>query len=221
MPSSTTENYLKTICHLTERNPDDSLVRLGELANEMGVTAGTVTTMIRGLDKKGLVHYKLRSGVKLTEKGRKQALQVLRRHRIIESFLVDVMKMDWSEVHEDAEALEHVVSDRFLDRMDEMLGYPSTDPHGDPIPASGADLPANACSLLNEMHAGQYEISRVDDQDPAFLDWIAKNQLRPGQTFELQKIDAVTGIFLLQIPEQSSPLPVSAEIAKRIRVVAI
>ena len=107
--SSTTENYLKTICQLAERHPNDPLVRLGELATEMGVTAGTITTMIRGLDTKGLVHYKLRSGVKLTDKGRTQALQVVRRHRIIESFLVDVMKMDWSEVHEDAEALDCVV----------------------------------------------------------------------------------------------------------------
>ncbi|WFB37705.1 metal-dependent transcriptional regulator [Kiritimatiellota bacterium B12222] len=216
--SFTTENYLKTICQMTERHPDQPLVRLGELAEEVGVTPGTITTMIRGLDKKGLVNYVARSGVELTASGRKEALRIIRRHRIIESFLVEIMHMDWSEVHEDAEALEHVVSDRFLDRMDEMLGFPEKDPHGDPIPASGADLPTHKNALLCDVAPGKYEICRVEDQDPAFLEWIAESQLRPGQNFELHHVDPITGILSLKIPSLSETLPLSTEIAGRIRV---
>jgi len=216
--SITTENYLKAICQLTERHPENPLVRLGELATELSVTPGTITTMIRGLDEKGLVTYKARSGVKLTVKGRTQALYILRRHRIIESFLVEIMKMDWAEVHEDAEAMEHVISDRFLDRMDEMLGYPSRDPHGDPIPASGADLPTTKSVPLNTVAPGEYEVCRVDDQESRFLDWIAENRLRPGQPVSVLHIDQMSGVVHLKIPERESQLPVSLEIAKQIRV---
>lgn len=221
MSSSTTENYLKTICQLAERHPDDPLVRLGDLAAELGVTAGTITTMIRGLDEKGLVIYKSRSGVRLTPKGRKEALRVLRRHRLIESFLVDIMKMDWSEVHEDAEALEHVVSDRFLERMDEMLGFPRTDPHGDPIPASGSDLPVNESFLLSDAGPGSYEVSRVDDQEPKFLAWLAEAQLRPGQVFTLYEIDPVSEVITLKIPGKRSGLPVSLTLAAKIRILPV
>ncbi|MDF3128075.1 metal-dependent transcriptional regulator [Kiritimatiellaeota bacterium B1221] len=216
--SFTTENYLKTIYQLTERHPATPLVRLGELAEELGVTPGTITTMIRGFDQKGLVIYKARTGVKLTKKGRDQALQVVRRHRIIESFLVEVMKMDWAEVHEDAEALEHVVSDNFLARMDEMLGFPSTDPHGDPIPSSTSELPTREHPPLCEVPPGAYKVQRVDDQEPVFLDWISENHLRPGQPFELQKVDSVTGIFTLKVSEKKAPLLLSTDIAGRIRV---
>jgi DtxR family transcriptional regulator, Mn-dependent transcriptional regulator len=221
MSSPTTENYLKAICQLAERHSESPLVRLGDLAEELGVTAGTITTMIRGLDDKGLVNYQARSGVKLTPKGRREALRVLRRHRLIECFLVDIMKMDWSEVHEDAEALEHVVSDRFLDRMDEMLGFPSTDPHGDPIPASGSELPLNEAPLLSEAETGTYEVTRVDDQEPKFLEWLAEAQLRPGQTFTLQTIDDVSGILTLKIPGKKATLPVSLSIGNKIRVLPV
>ncbi|MGA0333591.1 MAG: metal-dependent transcriptional regulator, partial [Kiritimatiellia bacterium] len=181
--------------------------------------AGTITTMIRGLHAKGLVDYKVRSGVKLTPKGRRAALHVLRRHRLIESFLVEIMHMDWSEVHEDAEALEHVVSDRFLARMDEMLGFPSTDPHGDPIPASGSELPANDAPLLSEAEPGVYEVSRVDDQAADFLDWLSGAKLKPGQPFTLQKIDPVAGVFTLKVPGTRALLPVSQTIAAKIRII--
>lgn len=218
MSNTATENYLKAIFQLTEKHPEDDLVRLGELAEDLNVTPGTITTMIRGLDKKGLVIYLARSGVKLTAKGQQQALEVLRRHRIIESFLVDVMKMDWAEVHEDAEALEHVVSDRFLQRMDEMLGHPSTDPHGDPIPSFGAELPQSKATSLYQAPPGCYTISRVEDQEPDFLDWIAENNLRPGQQVELVRVEHITGIHSLRIPDTEAPLPLPEEIAKKIRV---
>lgn len=216
--SITTENYLKTIFQLLERHPENSLVRLGELASEAGVTPGTITTMIRGLDEKGLVKYKARAGVKLTEEGRQLALRIIRRHRVIESFLVNIMKMDWGEVHEDAEALEHVVSDRFLNKMDEMLGYPERDPHGDPIPASGADIPALDSLPLSKVTPGAYTVCRVDDQESQFLDWISEKQLRPRQPLTLKSIDQVSGVLTILVPGNKNTLPVSLEIAKKIRV---
>jgi DtxR family Mn-dependent transcriptional regulator len=135
MPSITTENYLKTILQLRDKHPERDLVNLGELAQELGLTAGTITTMAKRLAKDGYLDYHIRSGVCLTETGQQEALKVVRRHRLIELFLVEKLKIDWSEVHEDAEALEHAVSDRVLDRIDAMMHYPEVDPHGAPIPS--------------------------------------------------------------------------------------
>src|SRR5215207_10579847 len=133
LPSSTVENYLKAIflgeSHLTD---GDRLLPMGQLASSLGVAPGTATTMVKALAESGLVEYEPYNGVRLSQAGSKLAATVLRRHRLVELFLVQVMGMRWDEVHDDAEHLEHVVSDRLLDRIDEMLGHPETDPHGDP-----------------------------------------------------------------------------------------
>src|SRR6187401_478306 len=135
LPSSTVENYLKAIyvgeTHLVG---GQKLVPMGQLAGALGIAPGTATTMVKALAESGLVTYEPYNGVRLTSAGEKLAALVLRRHRLIELFLVQVMGLRWDEVHEDAEQLEHVVSERLVDRMDEMLGRPEVDPHGDPIP---------------------------------------------------------------------------------------
>ncbi len=107
---------------------------MGQLASALGVVPGTATTMVKTLAESGLVHYEPYMGVRLTPAGEKLAALVLRRHRLIELFLVKVLGMNWSEVHDEAERLEHAVSERLIDRIDDMLGRPSVDPHGDPIP---------------------------------------------------------------------------------------
>src|SRR5262245_66377076 len=107
---------------------------MGQLAASLGVTPGTATAMVKTLAESGLVKYEPYSGVALSKAGRKLAARVLRRHRLVELFLVQVMGLPWEEVHDEAELLEHVVSERLIDRMDEMLGRPEVDPHGDPIP---------------------------------------------------------------------------------------
>src|SRR5881397_3558637 len=135
LPSSTVENYLKAIhqgqsaLHAGER-----LVPMGSVAAAVGVTPGTATTMVKALAESGLAEYEPYSGVRLTTAGEKLAGLVLRRHRLVELFLVQVMGMSWAEVHEEAEQLEHVVSERLIERIDKMLGHPTHDPHGDPIP---------------------------------------------------------------------------------------
>src|SRR3954452_7964061 len=133
MPTSTVENYVKQL-YLEQQRAPEQLVSMGKLATAMGVVPGTATTMMKALADSGLVAYEPRGGVRLTRGGEQLAAHVLRRHRLIELFLVQVMGMDWSEVHPEAEELEHAVSDRLIARMDEMLGSPSVDPHGDPIP---------------------------------------------------------------------------------------
>src|SRR6187200_2537401 len=141
LPSSTVENYLKAIYQAQTGLPRvDALVPMGQLASALGVTPGTATTMVKALAESGLVRYEPYAGVRLSAAGEKIAARVLRRHRLIELFLGKVMGMSWTEVHEEAEHLEHAVSDRLIERIDEMLGRPSVDPHGDPIPGPEGTL---------------------------------------------------------------------------------
>ena len=141
LPSSTVENYLKTI-YLGSASAGSArrLLAMGQLASALGITPGTATTMVKTLAESGLVKYEPYTGVALTRAGEKLAALVLRRHRLVELFLVQVMGLRWDEVHEEAELLEHVVSDRLIDRMDEMLGRPEVDPHGDPIPRADGSI---------------------------------------------------------------------------------
>src|SRR5213080_5260910 len=137
LPSSTVENYLKAIYQGQAALVGDvRLVPMGQVAIALGVTPGTATTMVKALAESGLAEYEPYSGVRLSSAGERLAVLVLRRHRLVELFLVQVMGLRWDEVHDEAELLEHVVSDRLIDRMDEMLGRPEVDPHGDPIPDS-------------------------------------------------------------------------------------
>src|SRR5882757_10962406 len=134
-PSSTVENYLKAIYVGQSTLPQGGrLVPMGSVASALGVVPGTATTMVKALAESGLAEYEPYTGVRLTPAGEKLAGLVLRRHRLVELFLVQVMGMSWAEVHDEAEQLEHVVSERLIQRIDEMLGNPTHDPHGDPIP---------------------------------------------------------------------------------------
>src|SRR5580698_1593569 len=149
MPSSTVENYLKQL-YLEQQAGADPLVPMGRLASAMGVVPGTATSMIKTLADSGLVDYEPRGGVKLTRGGEQLALHVLRRHRLVELFLVRVLKLDWSEVHAEAEELEHAISDKVLEKIDDLLGRPRADPHGDPIPtAKGQVIEARRRSLAD------------------------------------------------------------------------
>src|SRR5436189_5165824 len=171
LPSSTVENYLKAIYQgQSALAAGQRLVPMGQVATALGVTPGTATTMIKALSESGLAEYEPYSGVRLTAAGEKLAALVLRRHRLVESFLVQVMGMSWAEVHEEAEQLEHVVSERLIERIDEMLGRPTHDPHGDPIPtAEGTIAPKHVESLLTCPIGAPLTVTRIADQDPAFL----------------------------------------------------
>src|SRR6476646_5140837 len=171
LPSSTVENYLKAIHHGQSSLPKGQrLVPMGHVAAALSVTPGTATTMVKARAESGLVEYEPYSGVRLTKAGDKLAALVLRRHRLVELFLVQVMGMSWDEVHDDAEQLEHVVSDRLIERIDQMLGRPTHDPHGDPIPnPEGAITEQRFDNLMSCPPGRQLRVVRIADQDPAFL----------------------------------------------------
>src|SRR5437870_1994593 len=187
LPSSTVENYLKAIyLGQSALDADDRLVSMGQVATAMRVTPGTATAMIKALAEAGLAEYEPYSGVRLTAAGEKLAGLVLRRHRLVELFLVQVMGMSWAEVHDEAEHLEHAVSERLIARMDDMLGHPTHDPHGDPIPTVEGAIPMHHLdSLLTCPLSAPLKVSRIADQDPAFLRFIENNNLKPGQPIEV------------------------------------
>ena len=190
MPSSTVENYLKQI-YLEQQPLGPQLVPMGRLAAAMAVTPGTATTMIKALAEANLVTYEPRSGVRLTRAGEQLALHVLRRHRLVELFLVKVLGLDWSEVHDEAEHLEHAVSEKVLERIDDLLGHPSVDPHGDPIPTSKGKVAPQKFLSLAECDPGQsLRITRIADQEPAFLQFLHRNGLTPGITLTIRSRDA-------------------------------
>lgn len=198
MPTSTVEDYIKTLYVEQQRTPGE-LVALGKLASAMRVVPGTVTTMVRTLADAGLVRYEPRIGVALSEAGEKLALHVLRRHRLVEAFLVEVLKFDWAEVHDEAEELEHAISDKLLEKMDAFLGRPTVDPHGDPIPsATGQIAPRKLVPLSECEPEAHIRIERIDNQDAAFLNYATSHDLRPGAQLTIVTADAVAGAITVR-----------------------
>ena len=217
MPSSTVENYLK---HLYLSQPRDSadLVPMGHLASTMSVAPGTATAMVKTLADAGLVDYEPRSGARLTSAGTKLALAVLRRHRLIELFLVKTLGLDWSEVHEEAEELEHAVSDKVLKKMDNLLGHPRVDPHGDPIPtATGTVTLTDQPSLVDCTAGRPVQIARVLDQDPHFLQFVDRSGLTPGTGVVVESRDTDADAVTIQ-PNAYPPITIGNLAASKILV---
>jgi DtxR family Mn-dependent transcriptional regulator len=199
MPTSTVEDYLKQIL-LEEQGRGEKRVPTGRLAQALAVTPGTVTAMVKALSESGLVDYEAYGGVRLTKAGRQLALHVQRRHRLIELFLVRIMGMDWSEVHGEADRLEHAVSDRLIERIDEMLGHPAVDPHGDPIPTVGGDLaPAQHEALAELDVGGTGRVSRIVDQERGFLRLVERLGLRPGTKVKVVSRDGDADTLEIQV----------------------
>ena len=187
MATSTVENYLKQL-YLEQGTGDARFVQMGKLAAAMGVVPGTATTMVKALADSGLVRYEPRGGVRLTASGEQLALHVLRRHRLVELFLVKVLGLDWSVVHDEADELEHAISDRVMERIDDLLGHPTTDPHGDPIPSTKGHNGGSAFRVheprrmsLADCPIGTPQIiARVLDQEASFLQFAERQGLMPG-----------------------------------------
>ena len=205
--SSTVENYLKAIYQAEiSKNNHGELVPMGQLSSALGVVPGTATTMVKALAETGLVRYEPYAGGQLTEAGQRLAALVLRRHRLIELFLVKVLDMSWAEVHEEAERLEHAASDRLIDRIDAMLGRPSVDPHGDPIPdADGSIVTPRYQSLLTCPLDTLLVLSRVTNQDADFLRFLESNELTPGQSIRVENRDnAADHVLVRRIGSQEA-----------------
>lgn len=197
MASSTVENYLKQILLLSDGTAE--LVSMGALAASLKVVPGTVTTMIKALALEGLVDHRPRQGVRLTDKGRRAALGVIRRHRVIETFLVSVLKMDWASVHTEAEQLEHAISEDVLNRLDALLGHPATDPHGDPIPSAQGKIKSQVYATLATCSLGKpMRVVRVTEQSAEFLQFAEQNGLLPGATVRVADRNLTAGLVVVK-----------------------
>ena len=200
LPSQTVENYLKTIYLAQLASPGDQLVPMGQLASALGVVPGTATTMVKALSESGLVKYEPYMGVRLTAAGEKLAGLVLRRHRLVELFLVKILGMSWAEVHDEAERLEHAVSERLIDRIDEMLGRPAVDPHGDPIPTAEGRLASDQHdSLLTAPTETPLVVTRVIDQDAEFLRFVEQRGLVPGSEVVIESRDPASDAVVVRL----------------------
>lgn len=203
MASITVENYLKHILLLSEHRT--GLVSMGELAASLSVVPGTATTMVKALAQEKLVEHQPRYGVQLTDEGRRLALNVLRKHRLVETFLVNVLKMSWEDVHAEAEQLEHAISEEVLDRLDALLGHPTSDPHGDPIPSRHGKLNSQVYATLATCPLGPaLRIVRVAEQSAEFLQLVAENELRPGSEVRVADRNLTAGLVTVRKPRGKS-----------------
>lgn len=219
LQSSTVENYLKAIYLGSSRlTGGRRLLPMGQLATALGVAPGTATTMVKTLNESGLVEYEPYAGVALTPAGERLAALVVRRHRLIELFLVRVLGFGWDEVHDEAEQLEHVVSDRLIERIDEMLGRPGVDPHGDPIPdAEGAFPPQSGQTLMSCPLDTPVTVTRIIDQDKTFLKFIESHDLKPGQSIRVEARDSASDSVRLRGPDEQR-ITIGARAASKLLV---
>lgn len=198
MRSDTVEDYLKAIYELQAKH---GRAKTSSLAARLGVTPGSVTDMLKRLagQKPHLVAYQSHQGVTLTALGAKKALAVIRRHRLLETFLHDVLGFTWDEVHIEAESLEHCLSERLTDAIAAYLDHPACDPHGDPIPTSDGAIQASAGLPLSELPVGlAVRITRVRLQDETALQYLARNGLKIGETVTILERSPLDGQVSLQ-----------------------
>ena len=181
-----TQDYLKELFDHEERNGVDLPLALGDLAAALEQKLPTASEAVKRLAAKDLVVHERYRGVMLTELGRDLSRQVARRHRLLETFLVDTLGYTWDEVHDEADVLEHACTDRFIARLDAHLNYPTRDPHGDPIPRADGSIDPLSTSTLDEIVVGHKVImEQVNDDDPELLRFLAVQNMRPGAEVEL------------------------------------
>jgi DtxR family Mn-dependent transcriptional regulator len=214
MTTPAVEDYLKAIYQLSEAG---AAVSTSAIADRLGVAAGSVTGMLKRLSEAGLVEHTRYYGARLTEEGAGNAVRTIRRHRILERFLVDVLGYTWDRVHEEAERLEHVVTDELIDRMAGVLGEPDADPHGAPIPAAQGQFHEQQFPTLAELRAGEgATLRRVPDEDPAALRYLAELELKPGAALEVIDVAPFNGPLRVRI--NGIEQVVGRELAKQIKV---
>ncbi|MFN9367734.1 MAG: metal-dependent transcriptional regulator [Planctomycetia bacterium] len=220
MPSLTVENYVKTIYQIAATQAGRA-ASTGQIATALGVSPGTVTSMLKTLDAARLATHRPYEGVALTRAGKVLALRMIRRHRLIELFLLKTLSLTWDEVHDEAEHLEHAVSDLLIDRIDAFLGRPEVDPHGDPIPRADAlSLPDGddvATRPLAECPAGTgFRLTRVLDQSSEFLRYLTDSGLGLGAVGHVESNPAGAGLMRIRLGDR--PLSLALDAAGRLLV---
>lgn len=220
MPSATVEDYLKALYSLEQREGEKPRVK--DIADILNVSLPSVTTMMKSLADDGFVERTAYRGVALSEEGRRAALKVIRNHRLIELFLVEVLGYGWDEVHAEAERLEHSMSDELTNRIEAFLGYPEVDPHGDPIPSAEGTVEGRRGPSLLEFAlaggSGDTEIARVLDQTPEVLQYLAAQGLTPSSKVVVLRVDPFEGPVWLSL--EGKEIALSRSLASRLLLMA-
>jgi DtxR family Mn-dependent transcriptional regulator len=215
--SQAVEDYLKTIYTL---EADGDKATTTKIADALEVSSASATNMVKRLSKMGLVDYESYKGASLTKAGKKIALEIIRHHRLLELYLLEVMGYSWDEVHEEAEKLEHHISERFEDKIAKLLDDPTHDPHGDPIPTKEGLMPEMDLQRLSEAEINhQCIVSRVKDQDPELLRYLEKVGLLPGVKVEITEKAPFSGPITLLI--ENDEQVIGNEVARNIFVTEI
>ena len=213
MRSPSIEDYLKTLHKLEEQG--GAPVSTGDLAQAMDVSSASASNMIKRLDELGFLTYEAYEGATLTEPGRTVALEVLRHHRLLELYLKEVMGFSWDEIHQEAEILEHHISERFEDRIEEMLGHPERDPHGHPIPDRDGSVDALPTRSLADLHEGDAaSIDHIADEDGELLELLEQRGLLPGAPVEVVDARPLDGLLVVAVDgaEQVIGRPVAQKV---------
>jgi len=209
------EDYIKAIYHLGKGAHKN--VSTNAIAKQMMTKPSSVTDMIKKLSEKDLVHYKKYQGVTLTDSGRLTALSIIRKHRLWEVFLVEKLDFSWDEVHEVAEQLEHIRSEKLINKLDKHLGFPKVDPHGDPIPSKDGEFIESTKKLLNEFPINTKGICvGVKDSSAPFLKFLDKNKIALGNTITILEKEEFDNSFLVKIEERE--IYISNEIASNLYI---
>ena len=207
--SAVAQDYLKLIWSATEWSDDAITVK--HLSERMGVRAATVSDGIRRLAEQGLLVHEPYGGIELTEAGRRDAVAMVRRHRLIETFLVAELGYSWDEVHDEAEVLEHAVSDDLVDRIDRRLGFPDRDPHGDPIPTAGGTLRrTEATPLLSAPTGVPLTVARISDADPAVLRYLGERGIGLDAALTVEEHREFAGDVTVRIHDEPVVLGATA-----------
>jgi DtxR family transcriptional regulator, Mn-dependent transcriptional regulator len=215
MFSQSEENYLKAIYHLG--NPSQKGVSTSDIANKLDTKASSVSDMIKKLSDKKLVEYKKYYGVNLTKKGKLIAASVVRKHRLWEVFLVDKLNFTWDEVHDVAEQLEHIKSKKLMEELDSFLGFPKTDPHGDPIPDKNGNLQTIEKTLLSNLKKGESGICiGVKDSSSDFLQYLDKQNIKLGDQIKVMDKEAFDESTHIQIANRN--MNISKKIAANLYI---
>ncbi|MFO7782876.1 MAG: metal-dependent transcriptional regulator [Spirochaetia bacterium] len=220
MVTSTVEQYIKVLFSEAERSGNE-IVSMKTVSDSMQVTPGTATSMVKHLSSLELVEYMPRRGCRLTASGTNLGIRMVRRHRLIETFLERMLGYDWSEVHAEAEQLEHVVSDMFIDRIDALLEFPKNDPHGDPIPpADGPFADGYTVPLSKAPPDRALRVVRVLDNSVEFLNLLKRLELMPGALCTMVRRDTAAGTLTLRHTRgEGEDMLLSEEAAAGIHVV--
>ena len=215
MPTVSVENYLKAVYHL--QGPAVRRVKTKELAEQLDISLPSVTSMLKSLAAEELVDYKPYKGARLTDTGTREALKVIRNHRLVELFLVRTLGYSWDEVHDEAERLEHAVSAKLAARIEEFLAFPKFDPHGDPIPTADGRITRPEAQPLSDVDAGQtVRVERVIDQEPEVLRYLDEIGLIPSTVVSVIDVLSFDGQMFLEIDERDATI--SRTLASRLLV---